>query len=234
MDGLVRPRRVPGGGWIALVGGGEFTFEETLDADSAWLEKTPDGVIGFVPAASGSKDYGEHFAAYLAEVFDREARTIPVYRPRDARRSKNVERIEECAAVYLGGGVADHLLDALADSPAAAALLAKLGSGGVVAAIAAAAQALGVVARSFQPGRSVSGLGWLPGGVVEPSFDPGHDRWLRRLLQAPGASWGVGLATGSCLLLGPEGAVEVVGEAWLLDHPEGDLAPLGEGTEAED
>jgi cyanophycinase-like exopeptidase len=224
-------RRIPGGGWIALVGGGEFTFEETLDADSAWLDKAPAGAIGFIPAASGSKDYGEHFASYMAEVFDRAALTIPIYRPRDARRGRNVQRIEECAAVYLGGGVTDHLLDALAGSPAAEALLGKLDAGGVVVAIAGAAQAVGVAARSFRPGQSVPGLGWLPGGVVEPNFAPGHDRRLRRLLEAPGASWGVGLAAGSCLLLGPDGAVETIGEVWGLDHPEGELEPLGEAPE---
>lgn len=228
------PRRIAGGGWIALVGGGEFTFEETLDADSAWLEKAPPGPVGFVPAASGSKDYGEHFAEYMAEVFDREAPTIPIYRPRDARRGRNLERIEECAAVYLGGGVTDHLLDALTDSPATEALLRKLAAGGVVVAIAGAAQALGVAARSFRPGRSLPGLGWLPGGVVEPNFDPAHDRRLRRLLEAPGAAWGLGLPAGSCLLLGPDGAVETVGQVWRLEHPQGELVPLGESPVAED
>ena len=223
------PGRLPGGGWLALVGGGEFTFEETLDADSAWLEKTPPGLIAFVPAASGSADYGQHFATYMREVFEREAVTLPIYRPRDARRGKNVERIAECSAVYLGGGVADHLLDALAGSPAADALVGKLAAGGVVVAIAAAAQAVGEVARSIRPGQTVPGLGWLPGGVVEPNFDPGHDRRLRKLLQAPDARWGLGLAAGSCLLLGPEGARELVGEAWTLDHPEGELRPLEAG-----
>jgi len=224
-------RRLPGKGWLALVGGGEFTFEETLDADSAWIEKIPpehEGPIGFVPAASGSTDYGQHFADYMAEVFDREAVTIPVFRARDARRGKNLERIEECAAVYLGGGVTDHLLDALAESPAAEALLAKLAAGGVVVAIAAAAQALGVAARSIRVGENLSGLGWLPGGVIEPNFDPGHDRRLRRLLQAPGALWGVGIPAGGCLLLGPDGAVEQVGDLWTLNDPEGELEHVPE------
>ncbi len=219
-------------GWLALVGGGEFTFEETLDADSAWLEKTPEGPIGFVPAASGSVDYGRHFAAYMDEVFGRETELIPIYRARDARRTKNVERLGACAAVYLAGGVADHLLDALAESPAAEALVGRLAAGGVVVAIAAAVQALGVAARSIRVGETVPGLGWLPGGVVEPNFDPEHDRRLRRLLgAAPGATWGLGLPAGSCLLLGPEGAVEPTGPAWVLDGPEGPLRPLGETEE---
>ena len=41
--------RPPGGGWLCLLGGGEFSFGETLDADHAWVEKTPAGTIGFLP-----------------------------------------------------------------------------------------------------------------------------------------------------------------------------------------
>lgn len=222
----VTPRRLPGAGWLALVGGGEFTFEETLDADNAWLEKVGEGPVGFIPAASGSVDYGTHFAEYMGQVYDREAVTIPVFRARDARRGKNLERIETCAAIYLGAGVTDHLLDALADSPAAEALLAKLASGGVVAAIAAAAQSLGVAARSIRVGETLPGLGWLPGGVVEPNFDPDHDRRLRRLLQAPGATWGLGIPAGGALLLGPDGGVEQVGDLWTLEAPDADLEHL--------
>ncbi len=225
------PKRLPGGGWIALVGGGEFTFEETLDADSAWMEKVAesglDGPIGFVPAASGSTDYGEHFVEYVAEVFGREAVTLPIYRPRDGRRGKNAERIEECAAVYLGGGVTDHLLDALADTPAAEALLRKLGAGGVVVAIAAAAQALGVAVRSIAPGRVIPGLGWLLGGAVEPNFDPGHDRRLRKLLAEPGVSWGLGIPSGAAVLLGPGGAVELVGTVFYAEGAEAELREIG-------
>jgi hypothetical protein len=45
-------------GWLALLGGGEFTFGETEEVDRAWLERCPAGPIGFVPAASGSIDCG--------------------------------------------------------------------------------------------------------------------------------------------------------------------------------
>ena len=119
------------------------------------MEKTPPKAIGFVPATSSSIDYGSHFAAYLDAEFGRAVETIPIYRDRDARRSRNTERIVAAAAIYLGGGVTDHLLEALggpAGSPAAAVFAAKLVGGGVVVAIAAAAQALGVVARSIAPG----------------------------------------------------------------------------------
>ena len=217
--------RIPGAGWLALLGGGEFSFGETEEADRAWLAKAPAGLVGFLPAASGSTDYGEHLAAYLLEVFERETATIPIYRPRDARRGKNRERIAAASAVYLGGGVAEQLLDALRDTPCAEALAEKLRAGGAVVAIAAAAQSLGEVARTLR-GAPIPGLGWLPGGVVETSFDPAHDRRLRRLLARPEARWGLGLPAGSALLLGPEGETEVVGTIFTLDDAEGDLGVL--------
>src|SRR3954463_11450092 len=108
-------------GWLALLGGGGFSFGETEEADQAWIEPTPPGPGGVIPAASGSNDYPRHFAAYLKEEFDREVEIIPIYRERDGRRGRNAERIRDVAAVYLGGGVADHLLDAIRGPPAAQA-----------------------------------------------------------------------------------------------------------------
>jgi cyanophycinase-like exopeptidase len=221
----VRLSRIAGAGWIVLIGGGEFSFGETETADEAWLDKTPPGAVGFLPAASGSTEYGGHFATYLDASFGREVATIPIFRPRDARRGKNAERIAGVSAVYLGGGVTDHLLEALRESPGLAALAARLGAGGTVVAIAAAAQALGQVARSLFGGL-VAGLGWLPGGVVEPNFHPSHDRRLRRLLEHEGVRWGLGLPAGSALLLGPAGEVEVIGTVFAVEGADGDLEPL--------
>ncbi|HVT57520.1 MAG TPA: Type 1 glutamine amidotransferase-like domain-containing protein [Thermoanaerobaculia bacterium] len=223
--------RRPGQGWLALLGGGEFSFGETLAADRAWVARAAPGAVGFVPAASGSIDYPRHFAGYLGPTFGRQVETLPIYRARDARRGKNAQRIRELPAVYLGGGVTDHLLEALAGSPAAAALAAKLESGGLVVAIAAAAQAAGVVARSIAPGELLPGLGWLPGGVVEPNFDPAHDRRLRKLLGQGGVRWGLGIPTGAAVLLGPGGAVEVVGTVFGLRGAEDDLVVLAEPLE---
>jgi len=222
------------GGWLALVGGGEFSFGETEEADRAWLEKAPPGAIGFVPAASGSLDYGRHFAAYLAERFDRELEVVPIYRPRDARRGRNAERLAACAAIYLGGGVADQLVEALAGSPALAVLAERLRSGGVVAAIGAAAQACGERYRGLRGGRPEPGLGLLPGVAIEANFDPAHDRRLRALLASGEVERGLGVPAGAALLVGPDGRFEAVGDVFALAGPEADLVPLlGEPPAAE-
>jgi cyanophycinase-like exopeptidase len=131
------------------------------------------------------------------------------------------------AAVYVGGGVQDHLLEAVAGTPVAEALLARLLGGGVVAAIAAAAQCAGRLTRSLT-GTVVPGLGWLPDGVVDANFDPEHDRRLRQMLRSPDVRWGVGIPAGAALLLGPQGAVEVVDTVYVLTAADGDYVVLEE------
>jgi len=218
-------------GWLALLGGGEFSFGETAEADSAWLAKVGEGAVGFVPTASGSVDYAQHFATYLDESFDRASEVIPVYRPRDARRQKNVARIEAAPAVYLGGGVADDLLATLGDSPVLEALGRRRRSGGVVVAIAAAAQAAGVVTRGLRGG-TLPGFGWLPGTAIEANFTPAHDRRLRELLEAgPEVGLGIGLAAGSALLCGADGSIEIVGTVFKIEGADGDVEPITEATQ---
>jgi len=218
-------------GGLVLIGGGEFSFGETEEADRLWVERAPAGPVGFVPAASGSADYGRHFAAYLKEAFQREVEVIPIYRERDARRGRNAERIGACAAVYLGGGVADHLVDALADSPALEALRAKIATDGLVVAIAAAAQACGAVFRSLNAGRPAPGLGLLPGLAIEPNFDPGHDRRLRALVSSGPALRGLGLPASTAVRIGSDGRFEASGDVFTLAGGEADLVPVvGDGA----
>jgi cyanophycinase-like exopeptidase len=221
---------MPSRGWLALLGGGEFSFGETEEADRAWIAKAPPGPIGFIPAASGSNDYPRHFAEYMEEAFGREVEIIPIYRSRDGRRGRNSERIRDVAAVYLGGGVPDHLLEAIEDTPAAEALARKILDGGVVVAIAAAAQCAGRFARSIFKGDLIPGFGWVPDGVVEPNFDPAHDRRLRKMLAGAGVRFGLGIPSSSAVLIGPQGGVEVVGTAFRIEGAEGDIEVL-EGPE---
>ncbi len=230
MPGRAAIRRLPGDGWLALVGGGEFSFGETLAADRAWLERAPAGSIGFLPTASGSDDYGRHLASYFADSFERTVETVPIYRARDARRAKNLERLDRAAVLYLGGGIADQLVDVLAESPALERIQAKLAGSGLVVAIAAAAHAAGRWVRGLTGRELLPGLGWLPDTVIETNFDPGHDRRLRQLMRQRGVVRGLGLPAGSCLLLGPPGEGRLVGTAFVLEDPEGDYDILSEET----
>lgn len=224
--------RIGDQGWLVLIGGGEFSFEETDLADAAWLAKLePEAAIGFIPAAAGSEDYANHFGVYLDEYFGRRLETLPIYRGRDARRAKNAERIDGVAGIYVGGGVADRLTETLAESLCLEAMARCLERGGTVTAIAAGAQALGHTFRGLFGGKMLKGLNWLPGGVVEANFEPpggnaNFDRRLRRLMAQDGVSWGLGIPAGSAVLIGPGGDYQILGEAWWLGEPEGKLIPL--------
>ena len=218
-------RRESGHGFIVLIGGGEFSFEETEAADAAWLGKTGDGSIVFLPTASGSVDYAKHFAVYLDEYFERTIEPVPVYRSRDTRRRPNLERLASAAAVYIGGGVADRLLETVSDTPVAASLRACLAAGGVVVGIAAGAQALGRYTRSLTGGRVLDGLGFLDDTIVDTNFDPAHDRRLRRLLAQKGGI-GLGITPGSAVLVAPDGTLEVIGTAYRVDDSESPLLRL--------
>ena len=180
------------------------------------------------PVVVGVDAYPQHFADYLRESFKRDLETLPIYRGRDGRREKNAQRVGEVAAVYIGGGVPDHLIEAIGSTPVATALEQRLMSGGTVVAIAAAAQCMGVIARSVFGGNAVTALGWLEGGVVEPNFDPEHDRRLRQMMRQPGVRWGVGIPAGAALLLGPDGAMEVVDQIYVLGSPDGEFSVLEE------
>jgi cyanophycinase-like exopeptidase len=231
MSGSIR--RIGDQGWLVLIGGGEFSFGETLEADERWISKLGEGPIGFLPTASGSTDYAENFSLYLKESFGREMTLIPVYRARDARRQKNAERIEQASAVYIGGGVTDQLVQTLEGSVALEALGRKLASGGLVVAIAGATQAFGIFVRSLLGRNIVPGFGWFPGGVIEPNFDPGHDRRLRQLMEQEGVEWGLGLPAGSAVLLGPNEQQEILGPVFELEDHDGDFEILGDQSTEE-
>ena len=137
-----------------------------------------------------------------------------------------MDRIDEAAASYIGGGITDQLVEPLQDTAALEALGRKLASGGIVVAIAGATQAFGVLVRSLLGRDVVSGFGWLPGGVIEPNFDPGHDRRLRKLMEQRGVQWGLGLPAGSAVLLGPAGQQEMAGPIFVLEDSDGDFEIL--------
>jgi peptidase E len=148
--------RIPGeatNGWLLLIGGGEFSFGETREFDEFLLSKLPadNRTIAFVPVASGSNEYATHFGTYLRGIDPSvEVSNVPIYRPRDARRQKNLERLESAGLVYLGAGVTNTLIGALRNSPVVESLGRVLAAGKCVAAIGAAAAAFGVATHDIE------------------------------------------------------------------------------------
>src|SRR5213596_3592714 len=78
---------------LVLIGGGEFSFGETREIDEFLVRHMPADrrTVAFVPAASGSAEYATHLGAYFKQIDPLiETMNVPIYRPRDARRQKNL------------------------------------------------------------------------------------------------------------------------------------------------
>lgn len=200
---------------LVLIGGGEFSFGETREVDELLLRAMPADrrTVAFIPAASGSAEYATHLGAYFKQI-DPSVETInvPIYRPRDGRRQKNLNLLFGAGMIYLGGGVTNNLLAALHESAADLTMRDAAANGTVIAAIGAAASCFGTHARDMRGVTSaLPALGWLAGTVVDTAFDPQNDTALRRLMSIPDTRLGLGIPPSTALAIHAGGAAEVVG-----------------------
>lgn len=203
-------------GWLVLIGGGEFSFGETEEIDRFLLSRMPPGrrKVAFLPTASGSPDYGKHFADYLRNLDPSvEVRNVPVYRGRDARRGKNLSMIRESGMVYFGGGVTNRLLEAVRGEPVADALRDVLTAGGVVAGIGAAAECLGEITRSMMTlGAPLDGLGYLPGALVVSHHRGEWNPSFELLMRHDRVSFGIAIPERCALAIAPDGTGQIIGD----------------------
>lgn len=207
--------RIPGPGWIVLIGGGEFSFGETREIDEFLLSKLPTANrrIAFLPTASGSNEYAIHLGKYLQSIVaDVELINVPIYRVRDARRLKNLNLIRQSGLIYLGGGVTNNFLDVVKNSPIETTMRESVAQGTTLAAIGAAAATLGRLARDMRrSGGVLAGLNLIVSAAIEANFDPADDVELRRLMYPPEVKLGVGIPRGTAVAIGSDGVGEVLG-----------------------
>ena len=205
----------PTRGWLVLMGGGEFSFGETREFDEFLLGKLPAGnrTISFLPVASGSNEYAVHLGAWLRSIDPSvEVMNVPIYRPRDARRQKNLERLEAAGLVYIGAGVTNKVVETLRGSPVVEALEHVLAAGKTVAAIGAAAAAMGFATYDIErPGGWLPGLGLVPGTVVETGFEAANDTPLRRLMSLPEVRLGIGIPRDAAIAVAPDRSATILG-----------------------
>jgi cyanophycinase-like exopeptidase len=197
--------RPAGRGWIVLIGGGEFSFGETREIDESILSRMPEGNrrVAFIPAASGSAEYGGHFAAYLRSIApDIEVASVPIYRQRDARRGRNVGIVRDAGLIYVGGGVPSLAVDALRDTPALEAILSAAASGAAVGGIGGGASALAM-------------LGMLPATAIQAPYDNDREPVLRAHFADPTVEIGIGIPPRTAVAVGEGGRVEILGEGSL-------------------
>jgi len=200
---------------LVLIGGGEFSFGETSEIDELLLRAMPADrrTVAFLPAASGSAEYATHLGAYFKQI-DASVETVnvPIYRPRDARRLKNLNYLLNPGMIYLGGGVTNNLLAAIHESATDVAMRDAAANGTVIAAIGAAAACFGTYARDMRGlTTALPALGWLADTVIDTAFDPQNDTALRRLISIPGTKLGLGIPPSTALVIRQGGDAEIVG-----------------------
>lgn len=204
---------------LVLVGGGEFSFGETREIDELIVSRMPAHrrTVAFLPTASGSAEYANHFGAYVRAIDPSlEVVNVPIYRGRDSRRQKSLNAILAAGLVYLGGGVTNNLLDTLRESPAELALRDAAANGAVVAAIGAAASCFGTWTRDMRgDAAALPALGWLANVAVETGFDAANDTPLRRLMSIPDVSLGLGIPAKTALVVGGDGTATIAGEGQI-------------------
>jgi cyanophycinase-like exopeptidase len=209
----------PTRGWLLLMGGGEFSFGETREFDEFLLGKLPadNRTIAFVPVASGSSEYAVHLGEWLRSIDPTvEVANVPIYRPRDARRGKNLERLESAGLVYIGAGVTNKVIEALRGSPVVECLERVMAAGKTVAAIGAAAAAMGVATHDIErPGGWLPGLGLVPGSVIDTGFDPANDTPLRRLMSIPDVRLGIGIPRDAAIAVAPDRSATILGSGQI-------------------
>lgn len=206
----------PLGGTLILIGGGEFSFGETEEIDRYLIHHLPRErrTIAFIPAASGSSEYGRHLGEHFRKLdASVEVVNVPIYRERDSRRGRNLDAIRDAGAVYLGAGVTNSLVDAVRSTPAEDQLRTYLASEGTIVAIGAAAAAVGPFCRDMTklPGM-MPGLALLPGIGIEPAFEPRADQFVRSLMTMPEVDVVLGIPPGTAVAIDERNEGLVIGD----------------------
>ena len=202
-----------GRGWLVLVGGG--TLDETADIARAAIEAMSDeSPAVFVPTASAmpeaGRDEGARVVAQIEEMGGPAGYVAPIFTRTDATDPKNTRRLMNAGLVYLGDGLAQRLVEMLADTPTFDALAAAYRAGAVIVAAGQAASALGAWCLSARDVGLLRGWGWLPDAIVCPAFGDATAPALRAALKSRLECLGLGIPRGVALALGPENQVRTL------------------------
>lgn len=201
-------------GPIYLVGGGEPARRETEAIDrQAVAEAGASPVAVFIGAATGSRAQAAAFVGYFRHLGARPL-DAALYARGDATDPDVLDRLGQADILYLGGGDAGRLIDALEGTPALSAIAEARRSGALLLAMDQAAFAAGAfIAPDDEWPSGRPGLGLLPGWAVMPRFDePERRRCLREMLSAHAGLRGLGVRPKSAAVL-RSGTLEALGGA---------------------
>ncbi|GIU84474.1 MAG: hypothetical protein KatS3mg008_1249 [Acidimicrobiales bacterium] len=206
-------------GWLALVGGEEWTDGCSFDRDL--LEAAEVRRVLVVPAAAAFENFRRLLerAERWFEALGAEMDVLEVFRREDAMDEKNAGKVSGAGLIYLCDGGSMHLRSVLKDSLVWKACLEAWRSGAVLAGSGAGADVLCDPMVDPRGGAFTVGLGLLHRLSVIPRFDSwSHEKIHRTVTLAPPDVVLAGIPNGTALIRRADGSwyASGVGEVELF------------------
>jgi hypothetical protein len=210
---LTIPRNIfrwrAGNGWIVLSGGGPHDSDDNFAIEAGVLTHTvSQGPIAYIWAASDPETADRHMDS-LRDLGARTGYLIDILTEEDDILYR---QLSEAGVIILGNG--PHVA-ALRDALVGVAWRAIEESFVRGATLYVVGQSTAVMGRYMIDGDAVSdSAGWLADALIFPCYTPDQADELRdHVAQLPDGGYGIGIGEGSALALGPNGSVEVWGNA---------------------
>jgi hypothetical protein len=192
-----------GEGWIVLSGGGDFDSADSGHIEASALAKIQAGdPVAYIWAAGDIERADEHLTAlydlgaptgYLVDILTEDD---------DSLRNQ----LKEAGLIVLGDGPNLKALRSALPGVALDTIAAAHDEGAVILGIGAGAVVLGAVAGDK------NGIGWVENALITPAYENASvSLSMRQTLEQQPDLYGIGISTGSALMLGPNGEVEALG-----------------------
>ena len=195
-----------GAGWIVLSGGGSWDSDEVFEIESHVLNRAHlAGPIAYVWAASDIETADRHLDA-LGEMGARTGYLIDIMTETD---DMLISQLSEAGVIILGDGPNPLILRDGLVGPAMTGIEAAFRRGATIYAPGNTAALWG--AHILGTDDVFEGFGWLSSAFVVPYYASERVDGLHAGLFTHPAHYGVGLAEGAGLALGPAAQVEVWG-----------------------
>jgi cyanophycinase len=212
-------------GWLALVGGGEWTEGCVFDAEL--IEASGAREVAVLPTGSAYErpqqllDQAEGwFRAQSVAV-----RAVPVLTRRDAFDEELATTLRDAAFIYLAGSSPMHLRSVLKETPVLDALLSAWTGGAVLAGTSAGADVLCDPMVDARGGAFTVGLGVVSQLAVIPQVDLWSPDKVRRTVElAPAGVSLAGIPRRTALLRRPNGSWEAQGAGGVDVYIDGHAA----------
>jgi cyanophycinase len=216
-------------GYLALVGGGEWT--EGCGFDTTLIESSGATEVVVLPTGSAYEN-PEHLLAQADEWFATlgvTARPIRVLTRRDAFDEEQAAAVRRARLIYLAGASPMHLRSVLKDTPVLDAMLEAWSGGAALAGTNAGADVLCNPMVDSRGGAFTVGLGVVNQFAAIPRYDEwSHDKVRRTVELAPAGVTVVGIPRRSALLRDPSGHWSAGGSGQISVFVAGEPATLAD------